>query len=326
MSLVVRVSSSMLSTVETCRVKAWLHTQGFGSPAAPAYMVAGRAVHQALEGYLEGKSRQDILTTLVDFYGPYSNTYVPTDDRLDITNVQRSMEAFLANQPASSLPFEPIKAEYQVENEFTSLDGVPVLLTDRWDGVVASREPGLEDTLWVVEWKTTGVVRLSDFANYKVAPQNYTHIWSGLQEGYDIRGVRMCIIPLKRLPEPSKDKCREHKIPKEYCWQTHAEPHWFRVQHDRDQVEWWAAQAAPSAQLYADVVLDHVGADPIKVARELPMDGLGSRTACAGCDFREFCHEGRRQNPNYLQAQAESETGILRSGLYRIENGQEIKL
>lgn len=320
------VSHSMLATSTICKTKAVAQTNNWtmGQVKEDAPMEAGSAAHLAWEQWLLGQPPQVVQQTFRDAYKPFSDAYVLSDDRLHLSNLERVFEAFCATCVLSAQPFRVVVQKGQVQSEhqmFASINGyvgqhrLPehnVQMSDKSDGIVENVDNG---SLYSLEWKSTGEWLGEDTMNkYLLDDQISAHTYVCRENGYDVKGVLMFIVQFSKLPVPSKDKCRDHKIPKSDCWPAHLRFQRFFIDRSPEQLEQWKREAEVEAYKYADELIRFEAAGRDFARARTPMEGLFNGS-CAKCRLRDFCLRDRRGTDMLITRQP-TDTTIVRSGVY----------
>lgn len=322
---VIKTSNSMLQNVANCSTLAMTSSAGYGlaNDGDTRKLEAGHAAHIALENWLQGLPAEGCIASFRAAYEGYSNRYVESDNAYHCDNLARILEYFFTSHPMSSMPWEIVATEREIEAELLSGAGAfgesqhrvldcPVILVDRADGLVHNRDNG---SLWAIEHKTTGANITRDWMlQWRMNPQIMAHIYCWRAEGYDVKGVIMNAIHFGKIPVSKFNRlkdgtmheksCRTHGTPVSMCWQAHVQAQIFEVVPSEQVYNAWLVEQKANAEKYRRLLLS---------GGAVPQEGL-TNGHCAHCWLQEFCYRNREAYE--LLAMRDAPSWITRSGLY----------
>lgn len=322
------VSNSMLRTLTTCSTKAWLHTNGYSGSSAEENVAAraGSDAHKAFEKWHRGAHTDDCVQTFLDSYKPFSEKFLvthdvkkPFQDRYHHDNLSRILDVFISVNPISTLPYEIVETEKQVELSLGTFDGVEFVVTDKSDGLVRMKDTG---DYFALEDKTVSYIGENYIADYEMDSQITTHVEAWRRNGIDCKGVVLEAVQFSKIPDPNavlqvRKKgvltgetkpvtCRTHsgQLVRD-CWTDHVKYGRWVITRDEEGIDEWM-EAVRTKMYDYKYLLNHA-------LEDADQEGIFGR--CGSCEFRQFC-KGHRRNLEGLNKRVREE-GILYSGLYQ---------
>lgn len=299
-------SNSSLSTMATCETKAYLKyiaglydyeedDEGGSNP-----MKAGKAVHQALEAYLQSKGSQDAALAALDSYRDHADLLVQPNDRLSYANVHDVVLRWMMLHPLDKLPFNVIQGYTEVELnvEDTAL-GKPYKFIIDW--IVEDKVTG---ELGILDHKTTGRLTPGWRDKWALDAQLTSYVWGASQLlKRPVTTAWVNAIELNLLPGSGR-RCNTHGMSYRECRLQHCNfamlgPYPRTPQLIGD----WGETARRFAERYAIMEVWHAVGGPDALIT-LKQEGMFTG-ACGFCPFRQFCMAGR--SPSHLQGMIEAE-------------------
>jgi hypothetical protein len=312
------ISNSMLRSLGTCSTQAWLRTNGFSTHAESdkdAPMRAGSCAHLAFEKWMRGSHVDDCVKTFLDAYQSFSDKYLLSNSRYHHENLARILEVFFSANPLSTLPFEVVETEKQIELSLGVENGVEYVVSDKSDGLGRMRDDG---ALYPIEHKTVGWLGADYVRDYDLDSQITTHVEAWRRNGCDVKGVVLQAVQFNKLPDPfqvTKPNKKTGEVrsvtcrvpnhgPVSECWTQHVNAQRFVVTRSQEDVDTWMVNVWAQIRKYRDVLET--------VLEEVAQEGLFGH--CGKCEYLNFC-KGHRQNLESL-FKREREDGILYSGFH----------
>lgn len=313
------ISNSMLRSLGTCSTQAWLRTNGYSAGTDDNKAArAGRDAHASFEKWHRGAHVHDCIQAFLTLYQPFSDMYLLSKDKYHHENLARILEVFFATNSLSTLPYEIIETEKQIEYSLGVENGIEYVVSDKSDALGRMRDGG---AIMSVECKTTGFLGPDYIRDYDLDSQITTHVAAARANGIDAKGVILQAINFNKLPDPNavvylKKKgvltgevrpvtCRTaNHGPVSNCWTQHVNFQRFIVTRTQEDINIWLDNVKERIFKYHSILEMHLEA--------VPQEGLFGR--CGHCEFAPFC-KGHRQNLDSLFTR-EREEGILYSGFH----------
>lgn len=311
------ISNSMLRSLGTCSTQAWLRTNGYsaGSDENKAAR-AGRDAHLAFEKWMRGAHTDDCIKEFLNAYQPYSDKYLLQKDKYHHENLSRILSVFFASNPLSTLPYEVVDTEKQIELSLGVENRIEYVVSDKSDGLGRMRDGG---AFYAIEHKTTAYLGPDYVRDYDLDSQITTHVEAWRRNGVDVKGVILQVIHFNKLPDPFAVRAPNKKTgevlpvtcriqghgPVSNCWTQHVNFQRFVVTRSQEDIDTWQKNVFDRIRFY-DWVLG-------RALWQVPQEGLFGR--CGKCEFATFCR-GHRQNLESLFVR-EREEDILYSGFHQ---------
>jgi hypothetical protein len=310
------ISNSMLRSLGTCSTQAWLRTNGYsaGSDENKAAR-AGRDAHLAFEKWMRGANTDECVSVFLAAYKPFSDKFLLEKDRYHHENLARILEVFFSTNPLSTLPYEVVDTEKQIELELGTENGITYIISDKSDGLGRLRDNG---SYVALEHKTVSWLGPDYIRDYDLDSQITTHVEAWRRNGVDVKGVVLQAVQFNKLPDPFQvnkpdkktglckpTKCRtaDHGTV-DICWPLHVNTARFVVTRSQEDIDVWLKNVAGQLVKYKRLLERDLN--------DASQEGLFGR--CGNCDFLSFC-KGHRQNLEGLFVR-EREEGILYSGFH----------
>lgn len=285
------VSNSLLGDIATCSTKAHLAWHSLLKPNGPegAPLVAGTAVHKAMEVHFNGGSYDEAMGAFITSYLPYSEANIIDEkDRLHYDNVKIILRRWLQENPVEKFPFVPISgfAERTLAHPLNKegdiwMYGTPDLIAE---------DRNNRDALVVIDNKSTGNIAQWWRNAYWLKSQQIGYSW--LTANVLGRAVGMTYVnalQLDKLPD-SVRKCKEHGVPHTECREYHAS--WRLLgpfTYTPEAIEEWRLSALHLAKRYRDLILTYPFTSDLRRVRTQGQFNGG----CTFCNFSDFCRAGR---------------------------------
>jgi CRISPR/Cas system-associated exonuclease Cas4 (RecB family) len=311
------ISNSMLRSLGTCSTQAWLRTNGFSARLesekdAPAR--AGRDAHVSFEKWHRGGSPDECVQAFLDLYRPFSDKYLLDKNRYHHENLARILHVFFATNPLSTLPYEVVETERQIELSLGVENEIEFIVSDKSDGLGRMRDSG---DFYPIECKTVSWLGPDYVRDYDLDSQITTHVEAWRRNGVDAKGVILQAINFNKLPDPGAvtlvKKTGEYRSstcrtaghgPVSDCWSQHVNFQRFVVTRSEQDIETWLRNVEKRIKDYQFLLEGTL--------KEAPQEGLFGH--CGKCEFLAFC-KGHRANLEQL-FKREREEGILYSGFH----------
>jgi hypothetical protein len=244
--------------------------------------------------------------------------YLLQKDKYHHENLSRILEVFFATNPLSTLPYEIIDTERQIEYSLGVENGIEFVVSDKSDALGRMRDGG---AIMSVECKTTSFLGPDYIRDYDLDSQVTTHVAAARANGIDCKGVILQAINFNKIPDPNavvylKKKgvltgeirpvtCRTAGHgPVSDCWTQHVNFQRFIVTRTEEDISTWRWNALKRVAKYHSILETELYL--------VDQEGLFGR--CGHCEFIQFC-KGHRQNLESLFTR-EREEGILYSGFH----------
>lgn len=282
------VDNSILAAVQRCETEAALrYGLGYAAAEEGAPLRAGSAVHVAFATWFtSGGDAAAALAALERDYRPWAEEHVvDPSDRLAWSNVRNCMRQWFAAHTIERFPVRLAPTLIEV--------GFALPLAD--DVIVVGRMDGLgqdSQAAWaVVDHKSTGQLGERWRLQHRVSAQLTGYVWAaqhyvkGTVVGAYVNGIE-----LSKLPSDPARRCREHGVPYAECGPIkHARFEVLVTQRPPHLQEEWKATALSLARRYAQI------RETVKSVKDIgKVRAEGQFTgACANCQFRVYCGEGR---------------------------------
>lgn len=293
---VLYVDNTTLTTFAQCETRAFMK---YGHNLRPQRdvnlpMLAGIAIHKAIEAHYKGMSEQVVMNTLEVEYGGTAMRHASPEDRLGMKNVSQVVRGWIARHPVNKLPYQiisPDMIEVPFDIELPGTNG-KIHYVGRIDAHVTQRGSNRQD-LMVLDNKSTGRVDNKFRNQFTLGSQMAGYIWATQQlyPTHKVLGYCINVIEVSMVPS-SGSQCRLHQMPYHECGLLHPQhglmgpvfvhPH---------LIDAWLVNAVKLATKWRNLLLEY-GGDVGDVAH-VAMDGRFRYQACALCEFREFCLSGR---------------------------------
>lgn len=285
-----KIDNSTLRAMAQCTTQAVLrYGMGYTTPEEGAPLLAGSAVHAALDTYLtNGCDTRLALGMLAHEYQGWANEHVSPGDRLEYSNVRDVMVQWFADHTEDKLPWALKDGKFEtgftveMDEEIEGLEFV-----GRLDGIVRSKTDG---RWYVLEHKTTGMVSSFWTKQWQTASQVSGYIYAGAKiKGEPIVGAFINAIELGKLPSDPTRKCIKHKVTYAECRLSHAKSELIVTQRTPQQLASWKRDFVKLAKRFMLAKAKYGTIDAVLTA---PQEGT-FQNACTYCTFSQFCATGR---------------------------------
>lgn len=300
---VLHVDNTILSSFATCPtyavVRYHYNKRPFGYSNNP--MIAGSALHKAIEQHYQGKSREEVVATLWEHYYEYATQNIASDDRYSWNNISAVLISWIMRHPVEQLPytvpsdnFTEIPFAYQLDPNVPDIVYVGMI-----DAVVAQRAGSMipeelraQQGLYVLDTKSTGRLDESFKKSFHLSSQMSGYVWAANfmfpeQEivGVYINGVATTVVPT------SDRKCSVHKRPYSECGFMHpAHELLGPFLRTPEEIEEWRWDAVTLAREWKRQVDQQGDSEDMSL---VPQTGKFVYGACSRCELLDFCRLGR---------------------------------
>ncbi len=295
-----RVDSSALKSGYKCTTAATLrYIWGLVSKSERANLLAGTALHKALEVHLGGGA--GALEAFDEVYKTWASQNVAADDKLSWQNTrlitQKWIEAHHITYETGVVQGWPftIRGPEHIEIGFelpltTAEDGTEILLLGRLD-VLGDYQGGYV----VVDHKSTGFINQQWFDQWPMDCSIDAYVWAARQLlDKPVLGAFINGVQFSKLPSDGTRKCKDHGTKYSECGPMHAK--WELVglyERNEAMLAGWKADADQMAQgLYK--IYSLVGNDIDSYLDQLQQEGKFTGE-CRWCEYKKaVCEIGRR--------------------------------
>lgn len=298
-----RVDSSALKSGYKCTTAATLrYIWGLVSKSERANLLAGTALHKAIETHLKGMgatSLDESLRAFDSIYLEWASQNVAADDKLSWQNTRLITQKWLEAHPntegvVAGFPFTISQVDH-VEVGFeipltTAEDGTEILLLGRLD-VLGDYQGGYV----VVDHKSTGFINQQWFEQWPMDCSIDAYVWAARQLlDKPVLGAFINGVQFSKLPSDGTRKCKDHGTKYSECGPMHAK--WELAglyERNEAMLAGWKADADQMAQgLYK--IYSLVGNDIDSYLDQLQQEGKFTGE-CRWCEYKKaVCEIGRR--------------------------------
>lgn len=298
------VNNSSLKYVAECDLKSVLHSLRLTGGDENVKMIAGSAVHAALEPFFRGEGEEAALEAFQTAYQPFADASVDPNGPLaayTYDNISYILATWLSRyvlhddvltiatngNPVLKILRTMVEVPFSVP---LSDDGL--MLRGKMDAVVEEVPSG---HLRILDHKTTGRIAGYFLEKFRLDSQFSLYVWGGQKHlqavGSDAKvvGGMVNAIEIGKLPDDPERKCSVHKVKSAECKPQHVRAEIVPVDRTEEELEEARRTAVSLARRYRELMLLHPDASKVdRVRTQGKFNG-----ACAWCFAKNFCEAGR---------------------------------
>lgn len=284
------VDNTILSTLAQCETQAMLRYGYFVAPEndSSAPMLAGIAVHKALEIHYLGGTLDEATSALFDSYYDYATANIAEGDRLCYSNVVEIVRSWIWHHPLDKLPYT-VDPDY-VEMAFSQNLTDDIVFVGRIDAC-ATRTDGAG--FYLIDTKSTGRIDIRFKSQFNLSTQLSGYIWA-LEKYlcYPVTGAYINVVDMRLVPNNAKRKCTSHKCFYADCGYLHMS-HQLLGPFYRSPaaIKTWKRNAIRLARQW-QTLLDRNLSSLDMIAR-VPQSGMFKYQTCSLCAYQDFCRQDR---------------------------------
>ena len=336
------VSPHLLGDVDSCSTWGWVrHVQGYTSPGDSIRMLAGQAIHRAMEVLFDPAvatapiSRVDAaVQAFHQVYDAKCATCPP--EKLDAAYAPGNLDKIIRRWIEMRVPQIPWLRVLATEEAFVSRSWVfmvpnvglvkvnlivrPDLVVEDYQGYIRwvdSKSTGwhIGDSGWQLALKLSSQVQL--YSDGVIQKYGEKAVYGGWISAIEIKTQPGQTAPkIKKDGTPAKERtCGVHGLPYSECGPEHTKAEFIECLTNPERVEQAVIDAERAAKKFVDIVL---ASERISAMERPSLMGLGMQgtehNQCRFCPANAWCYETTR-NPQLLE-------GTLIRDPWKVETGR----
>ena len=280
------LDNSILMCVSECSLKtALLYVLHMRSTVENLYFKSGNAIHAFLESFFQDKHIDDCLRDYHDFYFEWAESKPDLPEAYTYRNIEKILKYWAFLNKDRVFPFDVVHTEkgfrVPLVDDIDFVGRIDLVVREKLSKMYAPldhKSTGRMDAPWKAKWGYSSQLTGYMWALEKVYGEQ---CWGAYVNGVNVKNV-----------PGSPRKCPTHGVAYSQCGVEHTEQIMIATQRTREHLQTWWKTAIKLAWKFMKI---KEAVKTIEDIKNIPDEGTFN-DSCRFCEFKEFCHYGRRMD------------------------------